>query len=127
MKPAVLVVSRQPGTARDLADALASLDVAVESATAFVQAERLLHHAGYRVVFTETQLEDGTWQDLLRLCDGLEDNPAVVVASIHADARLWVDAIDAGAADVVRLPLERTEALRVIGGVLNQFAAGTAA
>ena len=127
MKIAVLVVSPHFETARTLADALEPLDVAIQHVPTVGQANRQVHQSDYQIVLTEAELADGTWRDLLSLCRGLSDNPSVVVASIHADARLWVDAVDAGAADVLRLPFERPEVRRVLGTALEHHATGATA
>lgn len=126
MKSSVLVVSERAETARDLADALTPFHVSTTHVSSVGEASSRIRHAHFRVILTETALADGTWKDLLQLCNGLSEAPMVVVASMHADARLWVDAIDAGAADVLRLPLEQPEARRVVGGAFRQAAAGVA-
>ncbi|MCX6625906.1 MAG: hypothetical protein NTY38_33550, partial [Acidobacteria bacterium] len=58
--------------------------------------------------------------DMLRLCSSLDENPAVVVTSAHADARLWVDAVDAGASDVLAQPFDRSEVCRVVRAAIEE-------
>jgi FixJ family two-component response regulator len=66
------------------------------------------------VVLTEADLDPGTWKDVLALADVLPKPPFVIVASIHADEHLWVEALNLGAHDVITKPFDKQEVTRVL-------------
>ncbi|MCC6587008.1 MAG: response regulator [Bryobacterales bacterium] len=78
------------------------------------EALKTIEATGARVVVTDTNLSDGTWRDLVDAARQQPDPPAVVVTSPHADEALWTDVIEHGAFDLVRVPGESTEFLRVV-------------
>jgi DNA-binding response OmpR family regulator len=45
----------------------------------------------------------------------LPDPPPLIVTSRLADERLWVEALNLGAFDVLAKPFDSTEAMRVVG------------
>ena len=66
------------------------------------------------VVITEQHLKVGTWRDVLGVTQVLPDPPLVIVISTHADDRLWAEALNLGAHDVLAKPLDRQETIRVL-------------
>jgi DNA-binding response OmpR family regulator len=67
------------------------------------------------VVICESQLPDGTWQDVLSKLGRLRCPPLLVVASRIADDRLWSEVLNLGAYNVLAKPLNRTEVFHVVG------------
>jgi len=57
----------------------------------------------------------GSWKDVLEQVTILPDPPSLIVTSRLAEERLWAEALNLGAYDVLAKPLDRTEAMRVVG------------
>jgi len=74
----------------------------------------LLQNSSVRVVICERDLPDGTWRDMLESMAGLNEPPALIVASRLADDHLWLEVLNAGGYDVLARPFDRQEANRTI-------------
>lgn len=66
------------------------------------------------VVVCEYDLRAGTWTDLLDRLNALRHPPSMIVTSRLADERLWAEALNLGAWDVLAKPFDRTEVLRSV-------------
>jgi DNA-binding NtrC family response regulator len=67
------------------------------------------------VVICERNLSQGnTWIDMLEGLRLLRAAPALIVASRHADERLWAEALNLGAYDVLTKPFDRKELVRSV-------------
>ena len=66
------------------------------------------------LVLCDSNLESGSWRELLRQLESLPDPPFVIVTSLQADDRLWAEALNLGAYDVLAKPFDRTEVIRVL-------------
>jgi hypothetical protein len=55
------------------------------------EALTLLRNSSVRVVICERDLPDGTWRDMLDSMAGLNERPALIVASRLADDDLWLE------------------------------------
>lgn len=66
------------------------------------------------VVICELQFKSGTWIDLLRQIQKMPAPPSVILASRLADERLWAEALNLGAWDVLPKPFDRAEVLRSV-------------
>ena len=75
---------------------------------------RALHTHHLPVVLCERDLRPGTWRELLDLLQRLPDPPFLIVTSRAADERLWAEALNLGAYDVLAKPFDRTEVMRVV-------------
>ncbi len=69
----------------------------------------------FEVVICERDLPPGSWKDVLDQVTILRDPPSFIVTSRLADARLWSEALNLGAFDVLAKPFDSTEAMRVVG------------
>lgn len=69
----------------------------------------------FEVVVCERDLAPGSWKDVLEQAAILPDPPPLIVTSRLADERLWAEALNLGAYDVLTKPFNCTEALRVVG------------
>lgn len=74
------------------------------------------------VVITEQHLPVGAWTDVLEAMEFLPDPPLVIVISTHADDRLWAEALNLGAHDVLAKPLDRQETIRVLQWAWHHWA-----
>ena len=69
----------------------------------------------FEVVVCERNLPPGSWKDVLEQVTVLPDPPSFIVMSLLADERLWAEALNLGAYDVLAKPFDRIEAMRVVG------------
>jgi DNA-binding NtrC family response regulator len=77
-------------------------------------ARALLQEHDTSVVVCECDLMPGTWIDMLNHIQAVPNPPSLIVTSRLADDRLWTEALNRGAYDVLTKPFERTELLRSV-------------
>ena len=73
------------------------------------------------ILICERDLHPGTWKDLLEQIAVVPNPPSVIVASRQADERLWIEALSAGAYDVLAKPLDRAELQRTLSDAWQQW------
>jgi DNA-binding NtrC family response regulator len=66
------------------------------------------------VVVCESDLQPGTWKEFLEELRTLPDPPLLIVTSRIADERLWAEALNLGAYDVLAQPFDGTEVTRIV-------------
>jgi DNA-binding response OmpR family regulator len=66
------------------------------------------------VVLCERDLMPGTWIDMLDHIRNLSHPPTLIVTSRMADERLWAEALNLGAWDVLAKPFDQTEVIRTV-------------
>lgn len=66
------------------------------------------------IVVGERDLAPGTWKDLLNALARLPDPPFLIVTSRFADDRLWAEALNLGAYDVLAKPFRAEEVGRIL-------------
>jgi ActR/RegA family two-component response regulator len=86
----------------------------VNSCATMVSGLGALRKGPFEVVVCERDLPTGSWQDVLEQVTILPDPPSLIVTSRFADERLWAEALNLGAYDVLAKPFNRTEAMRVL-------------
>ena len=74
---------------------------------------RLRNHR-IQLVLCERDLSPGTWKDLFCALLALNPPPVFIVTSRLADERLWAEALNVGAYDVLAKPLESSEVNRTL-------------
>jgi len=67
------------------------------------------------VVICESELPDGDWRDVLAQFGRMQSPPLLVVTSRMADDRLWSEALNLGAYNVLAKPLNMKEVFHVVG------------
>jgi DNA-binding NtrC family response regulator len=67
-----------------------------------------------QVVLTDTTLPDGDWRSVLEMVAEVHATVEVVVCSRLGGSRLWVDALEVGAYDVLVEPYPREEIQRTV-------------
>jgi response regulator RpfG family c-di-GMP phosphodiesterase len=70
--------------------------------------------ASAAVVICERDLTDGSWHEVLEVCSQCSNPPVLMVASRHADERLWAEVLNLGGYDVLLKPFVRSEVTRVM-------------
>jgi DNA-binding response OmpR family regulator len=64
------------------------------------------------VIFTDCDLPDGTWMNMIESLRACRNAPRVIVFSSRADDRLWMDVLERGGYDLVAIPFDRAEVVR---------------
>jgi DNA-binding response OmpR family regulator len=82
----------------------------VPPALAFLQQQQI------SVVLCEHDLQPEAWIDILRNTTHKRNPPCLIVTSRLADDRLWAEALNLGAWDVLSKPFNRTEVLYSVAG-----------
>jgi DNA-binding response OmpR family regulator len=88
----------------------------VNSCATLASALLALRKLQFEVVVCEQDLPPGSWKDVLEQVTILPDPPSLIVTSRLADERLWAEALNLGAYDVLTKPFDRTEVMRVVSG-----------
>lgn len=79
-----------------------------------VSASSVLQDVTIPIVFCESDMLPGTWRDMLERISLLPDPPLLIVTSRQADERLWAEALNLGAFDVLAKPFDATEVIRIV-------------
>jgi DNA-binding NtrC family response regulator len=66
------------------------------------------------LVFTDTQLPDGTWADILAMAENAKRPVNVIVVARLVDTRFYVEAIETGAFDFIAPPFNATDLAYVV-------------
>lgn len=114
MKSRILFVSGRHDDARQISHMLASLPVAIDHADSLQRARAQLRQDDYDVILTEAALPDGNWLDTLHLARECPNDVEVIVTDPHADARLWSQALNLGAYDLIAQPFYAPEVRRIL-------------
>jgi DNA-binding NtrC family response regulator len=110
----VLFITGRQSDARLLSRMLHQLPLALDHVATLRQARTTLNQGGYDVVLTEAALSDGNWLDVLHLVRDSRQTPEVIVTDRTADARLWAEALNLGAYDVIAQPFYEPEVRRIL-------------
>lgn len=85
----------------------------VESAS-LASSVSVLREMPIAIVLCESDLFPGTWREVLEHLWPLPDPPLLIVTSRLADERLWAEALNLGAYDVLAKPFSAPEVIRVL-------------
>jgi DNA-binding NtrC family response regulator len=66
------------------------------------------------VIVCNTCLDSDTWVDVLNHVRAMPHPPSLIVTSRLADDRLWAEALNLGAWDVLSKPFDRSEVVRSV-------------
>ncbi|MFB3825154.1 MAG: response regulator [Bryobacteraceae bacterium] len=72
------------------------------------------------VVLCDCDLKPGAWIDMLEKLQSLRNPPPLIVTSRLADERLWAEALNLGAYDVLAKPFEAEELVRSLSLASSQ-------
>src|SRR3954451_12492352 len=114
MRSRILFISGHRDDARQITQMLHALPVAVDHAGSLQHARTQLRNAEYDIVLTEAALPDGSWLDALHLARECPHALEVIVTDPHADARLWAEALNLGAYDLIAQPFYEPEVRRIL-------------
>lgn len=68
------------------------------------------------VILAESDSPSSNWRELLERIQQLPEPPALILASRLADERLWVEALNLGAYDLLAMPYAQHELIRSVTG-----------
>jgi DNA-binding response OmpR family regulator len=74
----------------------------------------ILRERTVSIVICEDSGLPGTWRELLTHIALLDDPPLLIVTARLADERLWAEALNLGAYDVLATPFDVTEVTRIV-------------
>jgi DNA-binding NtrC family response regulator len=114
MKSRILFVSGHRDDARQISQMLQLMPIAIEHAGTLQQARTKLRKDDYDVLLTEAALPDGSWLDALHLARECPNDLQVIVTDPQADARLWSEALNLGAYDLIAQPFYEPEVRRIL-------------
>lgn len=78
------------------------------------KATNLLRRDQIPIAICESDLQPGSWKELLAEADRMPHKPLVIVTSRLADERLWAEVLNFGGWDVLIKPFDRREVVRVV-------------
>lgn len=105
----VLVVSSDLALQCHVSDVLASLGINPVRVSTVRECERILAERRIGLVFCAAGLMDGSYRDLLGAYPAAASRPRVVVTSRTADWDEYVEAMHAGAFDIISVPCRRMD------------------
>lgn len=99
----------------DIIRQLSTIHASVVTASTCGEAVDLLRvNPWVQVVLTDLSLPDGSWCDVLDRVGDITPDAQVVVCARLADERLWTQALEAGAFDVLVEPYQPAEVRRIV-------------
>ena len=123
-----MFVYQNSETLATLKDALERQGIHIIHAESCAQAKRMLGGPNPSpLVFTDTQLPDGTWADILAEAEKAAQPVNVIVVARVVNARFYVETIETGAFDLVAPPFVATDLAYVVRGALDNVVARRAA
>ncbi|MCI0364926.1 MAG: response regulator [Phycisphaerales bacterium] len=120
MPPLVLFLSPFPRDASEIALLIKDTGAQVIHARSIREAGARLRAMRCDVVLTEAELEDGSWRDVVRQVRQIAGGTEVVITHPFADVRLWAEAINLGAYDVLPQPFEASEVKRILSSAARR-------
>ena len=119
-RTSTLLVHQNSDTLRLLKAALELQGLRVSQAESCAQAKRMLGGLSPApLVFTDTQMPDGTWGDILVVAENAAQHVNVIVVSRVVDTRFYVEAIEAGAFDFIAPPFTATDLAYVVRSAVD--------
>jgi DNA-binding NtrC family response regulator len=123
-----LLVHQNSETLATLRGALERQGMRIIHAQSRAQAKRMLGGLNPApLVFTDTQLPDGTWADVLALAQRAKLPVNVIVVARVVDTRFYVDVIETGAFDFLAPPFNATDLAYVVRSAMDNVFARRAA
>jgi len=87
----------------------------VSSTSTIASAVAVLRETPIPIIMCDCDISSGTWEEMLDLTSLLPDPPLLIVTSRLADERLWAEALNLGAWDVLAKPFDADEVIRIVG------------
>jgi two-component system response regulator PilR (NtrC family) len=114
MKPRILYISPSSEDAERLALMIQPLGLALIHAATLRNAVARLRDRKFSLILTEATLPDGDWLDVLEFVQQKMPSLKVMVTDPLADTRLWAEALNRGAYDLLVQPFDEPEVQRIL-------------
>ena len=118
-----LVVNEDVNLLQQLRTVLESQRVTTRCARTCEEAKAVLSlESRPDIIFAGTSFADGTWRDMLDLAHQVSPHPGVVITTRLADIRLYLDAMEEGAADYIVPPFVASDVAHVVRSTIQSLA-----
>jgi DNA-binding NtrC family response regulator len=114
MRSRILFISGRPEDARRISQMVHPFHATLEHVATLHHARAKLRECEYDIVLTEAALPDGNWLDVLHLVRDCPQEPEVILTDPQADSRLWSEALNRGAYDLIAQPFYEPEVQRIL-------------
>lgn len=81
----------------------------------------LLERDEVAILLYDGDVISNTWREMLSRCEHLKHPPCLIVTSSRADERLWAEALNLGAYDVLAKPFDVTEVSRTLSRAFRHW------
>jgi DNA-binding NtrC family response regulator len=78
------------------------------------------------ILLCDSDGKSNAWREMLSRCESLKRPPCLIVTSRSADERLWAEALNLGAYDVLAKPFDVTEVTRTLSRAFRHWSDSTA-
>jgi CheY-like chemotaxis protein len=75
----------------------------------------VLQETPVAILLCDSDMCPGAWREMLDHISRLPDPPLLIVTGRLADERLWAEALNLGAYDVLAKPYDSAEVIRIVG------------
>jgi DNA-binding NtrC family response regulator len=125
----VLSVSPSQSDHRFLEASAGACHCQLVQAVGLIDALAVLNRCEVNVVVYDHDSPSGNWREMLQYLQESSNPAALIITSRLADERLWAEALNLGAWDVLAKPFDRSEVTRSIEWACQHaaYAAGRAA
>ena len=114
-KVSALLIFHQAKPCNDVEAALEKLAVATRRAQTLAEARRVLSWVDPPLlVFTESELPDGNWADVVSFSARASSPVSVIVVGREIDTKLYASAIEVGAFDFIAPPFDDLDLAHVV-------------
>ncbi len=111
----------------DQAEPLSTLGLALERQSVKTRRARTCQEAVHlldrvdppHLVFTDTTLPDGNWDDVLSLAAKASEAVNVIVVARIADLRVYIDTVEGGACDFITPPFAASDLAHVVRSAMQ--------
>jgi len=117
----VLLVSPWKEDHKSLEEIFTHTNWQLSTADTLERAVSLLRTDEHAVVICERSVQQRSWKDLLERTRAMPSQPLVLVTGLHPDDRLWAEALNLGAYDVLPRPFDRQEVVHVVSAAWLQW------
>ena len=114
MKSRILFISPSSEDAERIARMIQPLGLVLIHAKSLKDASARLRDRKFNLVLTAATLPDGDWLDVLESAQRKSPPLQVIVTDPLADARLWAEALNRGAYDLLVQPFYEPEVQRIL-------------
>lgn len=117
-KANALLVHDEEGLVAELKPLLQLQGFTVLKVRTCAEAEAALGGVKPALIFTSTQLTDGTWADVTALAERQHPSVPVIVVSRFVDLPLYTEVLERGATDFIVPPFNKADLAWVVGSAL---------